>query len=133
MVDCGWSRRLLPAPLLRRCRARRFEVNVTQLPPGEPEERVQTRIDETRATIDAVLSALDDPGTIDPGLAKLVSDNLARLRAHTGGIVRDGLSGDDATSPEDELAARRQPTASWPMSAVEGAPDDQPPVPPAAL
>jgi hypothetical protein len=77
------------------------------------------------AVLREILAALDDPGEINTGLAE-----------HIRSQVQDALDVLEAAAetPVATLDDRpRMPTAGLPIAAISGAPDDEPPVPPAAL
>ncbi|NQX10871.1 hypothetical protein HQQ80_04460 [Microbacteriaceae bacterium VKM Ac-2855] len=76
---------------------------------------------DNAAVLREILAALDEPGGIHPGLADSV-----RAR------VRETLDTEEAPAPRLE-DRNRMPTLGVPLAAINGAPDDDPPLPPAAL
>ncbi|NQX27311.1 hypothetical protein HQQ81_08095 [Microbacteriaceae bacterium VKM Ac-2854] len=78
------------------------------------------------AVVRELLAALDEPGEINSGLVLHVRAQLQE--------ALDALEAAPATTPVAKLDERRRmPTLGVPLAALEGAPDDEPPIPPSAL
>lgn len=77
------------------------------------------------AVLRELLAALDEPGEINPGLAEHV-----RSRVNEALDVLEAAANPPVATLDDR---RRMPTMGMPIAAISGAPDDEPPIPPAAI
>lgn len=77
------------------------------------------------AVLREILAALDDPGEINSGLA----DHI-RSRVQDALDVLESAAETPVATLDDR---RRMPTLGVPLAALDGAPDDDPPLPPGAL